>query len=159
MTAKQSSRAAIACLLMLILPLVGCTGSGTPTGQTSESANDSIPEVIAEPDDNDLLRVLQGVWQSEDDNNYSLEITDTQLRHLQNGKAVMESTIDVDGTCRNTVCPDSLDTSDGWCFIEKTPQGRDEQAQCFFVQRCDAGLLQYRLLNGTGKTLSFKKIK
>lgn len=149
----------ILALLSLSL-LVSCknktnTPPPTPGTNTEEATKSSAP------DPNDLLKTLQGLWQSETDPNYTLEIADTQMRHLNGGKQISQSMIDVDGACASSVCkPDGVDTSDGWCFTELTvKEGGKYGAQCNFVIVCDTSRLQYRSLSGTGIELSFKKIQ
>ena len=145
--------------LMSLILLAFCKNTPTPPqAAAAPFSEDSTKSAIADP--NDLLRTLQGRWQSEDDTTYTLEIADTQLRHLNNGKLSHQSMIDVDGACESPVCkPSGVDTSDGWCFTEMTIEGGKYGAQCNFVIVCDTVRLQYRALGGTGKGLSFKKIQ
>lgn len=113
------------------------------------------------PDPNDLLKTLQGKWQSEQDAAYTLEITDTQMRHFYGNKLNHQCSIEIDGACERTDCkPEGVDTSDGWCFREVSEQkAGSNDAQCNFVMVCDTTRLQYRALYGTGQGLSFKKIQ
>ena len=109
--------------LMSLILLAFCKNTPTPPqAAAAPFSEDSTKSAIADP--NDLLRTLQGRWQSEDDTTYTLEIADTQLRHLNNGKLSHQSMIDVDGACESPVCkPSGVDTSDGWCFTEMTIEG------------------------------------
>ncbi len=150
------------CLFITLLGLI-LLGSckNTPSApQGNPGTNTITPGKFSEPDPNDLLHTLQGRWQSEQDAAYILEIDDTQMRHFNGGKLTLESTIDVDGACESAVCkPDSIDTSDGWCFTEMFLTDGKEDAQCNFVMHCDTIRLQYRSLSGNGAGLSFKKIQ
>ncbi len=144
--------------VIVLLMFVSCGPSSDsgpkPPEQTELAAKSSAP------DPNDLLKTLQGVWQSEQDPGYTLEIADTQVRHLNNGQLTYQSMIEVDGACTSPVCkPDGVDTSDGWCFTEMTIEKGKYKAQCNFVTLCDPTRLQYRSLDGTGAGLSFKKIQ
>jgi len=145
--------------LMSLLSLASCknTPSSPPPIQVVNQ-DDSTKSAI--PDPNDLLRTLQGTWQSEQDPGYILEIADTQMRHLNGGKLTLQCMIDVDGACESPVCkPDGVDTSDGWCFTEITGKNGKYDAQCNFVMVCDTAKLQYRSLTSGGAGLSFKKIQ
>lgn len=147
-----------ALLLTGFFCLVSCQNTPQATqsnsSQMAESANKS-----AIPDPNDLLKVLQGNWQSEQDPGYVLEITDTQMTHTRNGSVVHQASLDIDGACQSPVCKaGDVDTSDGWCFTEMSIQKGKYHAECMFVVQCDANRLQYRPLGDTGTGLSFKKI-
>lgn len=142
-----------------VLFLISCKNTPNPP-QTNASSGAENSSKIAEPDPHDLLRTLQGRWQSEQDASYTLEINDGTMRHYIAGKLSQESTIDVDGACESVVCkPDSVDTSDGWCFTEMFITNGKYDAQCNFVTLCDTARLQYRSLSGAGGGLSFKKIQ
>jgi hypothetical protein len=143
-----------------VIALFSCTNTPT-TAQPGAPATGEAASKSSAPDPNDLLKTLQGTWISETDSTYFLEITDTQMQHINNGKVSQQSMIDVDGACESPVCkPDGVDTSDGWCFTEMTvTENGKYAAQCNFVTACDKGKLQYRSLSGTGASLSFKKIR
>jgi hypothetical protein len=147
-------------LLSLSL-LTACKNNpATPPAQTTGTNTEEATKSSA-PDPNDLLKTLQGLWQSEKDPTYTLEIADTQMRHLNGGKLISQSMIDMDVACVSSVCkPEGVDTSDGWCFTEITvKEGGRYGAQCNFVIVCDTTRLQYRSLSGGGNDLSFKKIQ
>ena len=130
------------------------------TAQTTAPVNNDNPSKSSAPDPNDLLKTLQGRWQSEQDPTYTLEISDTQMRHLNGGQLTSQSMIDVDGACESAVCkPEGVDTSDGWCFTEITIESGKYAAHCNFVILCDPTRLQYRALSSAGSGISFKKIQ
>ena len=145
--------------LLSLFSLASCKNTPPPTQPVPVvNSGDSTKSSI--PDPNDLLRTLQGTWQSELDSSYMLEIADTQMRHLNSGKLTLQSMIDVDGACESPVCkPDGVDTSDGWCFTEITAKNGKYDAQCNFVMVCDTSKLQYRSLTSGGAGLTFKKIQ
>ncbi|HLP96750.1 MAG TPA: hypothetical protein VK168_22065 [Saprospiraceae bacterium] len=145
-------------LLATVFSLVSCQNN-TKSAQNGNGANAETSDKAAIPDQNDLLKVLQGRWQSEQDPTYVLEISDTQMTHTQNGTVVQQANLDVDGACQSPVCkPDGVDTSDGWCFTEMTIVEGKYHAECMFVTLCNANQLQYRPLGGAGNGLAFKKI-
>jgi hypothetical protein len=110
---------------------------------------------VSNPDAADLLRVLQGKWQNEQDPSHVLEILDEKMRHLNNGQLSVENMLEIDGKCLSAACKvDSVDTSEGWCFVEK---GQFD-AQCHLVVRCDKQQLQFRALGAANGTLAFKKM-
>ncbi|MBC7775281.1 MAG: hypothetical protein H7246_07570 [Phycisphaerae bacterium] len=146
--------------LLSLLSLASCknTPAAPPKPATPSTSEDSTKS--STPDPNDLLRTLQGRWQSEQDAAYTLEIADIQMRHYNGGQLSYQSTIEVDGACEIYVCKlDSVDTSDGWCFTETTVEQGKNGAQCNFVVVCDTSRLQYRSLSSGGSGLSFKKIQ
>ncbi|MDX1910895.1 MAG: hypothetical protein SFV22_05385 [Saprospiraceae bacterium] len=152
---KQSVVAALALLLLYASCQNNPQAPGKPA--TEEAKNSDIKSA---PDPNDLLRALQGRWQSESDPQYILEIADTQMRHINNGNMTAQSMIDVDGACQSPVCkPGDTDTSDGWCFLEQTIVNGKFEAQCHFVTQCDNQRLHYRDLGAAGGGLAFKKIQ
>ncbi|MBK6994204.1 MAG: hypothetical protein IPH31_04515 [Lewinellaceae bacterium] len=146
-------------VLLSLISLASCKNTPTPPKPDIPVSNeDSTKSSI--PDPNDLLHTLQGRWQNEEDTNYTLEIADTQMRHLKNGKLSYQSMIDIDGACESPVCrPDGEDTSDGWCFTEMTVENGKYGAQCNFVIDCDTSRLRYRSLSGSRIERSFKKIQ
>jgi len=145
--------------LLSLLLLASCKNTPTPPKPPAlVNLEDTTKSSI--PDPNDLLRTLQGRWQSEQDSSYTLEIADTQMRHLNSGNLSYQSMIDVDGACESPVCrTGGVDTSDGWCFTEMTIEQGKYGAQCNFVVVCDTTRLHYRSLSGSGLDLSFKKIR
>lgn len=107
------------------------------------------------PDATDLLKTLQGRWQSAQDATYTLEISDTKMRHFNSGKLTLETDIEMDGSCTTSPCAmDSTDLSDGWCFIEK---GK-EDVQCNIIITCDKEFLKYKAIGAANGLLVFKKL-
>lgn len=142
-----------------ILVFFSCQNTPKSTQATNSPSGESAGKA-AIPDQNDLLKVLQGKWQSEQDPTYVLEISDTQMTHTQNGQVVHQAALDVDGACQSPVCnTEGIDTSDGWCFTEMSIVEGKYHAECMFVTNCSTNALQYRPLGGTGAGLSFKKIQ
>ncbi len=145
--------------LLSLLFFAACNNTPGAAPSPAPNAVEAASKSSA-PDPADLLKTLQGRWQSEQDSTYTLEIADTQMRHLNGGKLTYQSMIDVDGACESSVCKlEGVDTSDGWCFAEMTVEAGKYTAQCNFVNLCDTSRLQYRSLSGTGSGLSFKKIQ
>jgi hypothetical protein len=153
---KQS----VLAVLGLLLLLASCNNTPQPSAGKPASEADKEADIKSLPDPNDLLRVLQGRWQSENDPQYVIEIADTQLRHFNAGNMTSQSMIDVDGACQSPVCQpgEGTDTSDGWCFLEQTIVNGKFEAECHFVIRCDKERLQYRALGAAGAGIVFKKI-
>lgn len=146
--------------LLGLTMLASCQNKSKPDQTQTVNAEDSSATKSAEPDDNDLLRTLEGRWQSEREPGYVLEIADTQASHYRDGVLVLQSMIDVDGACTGAICrPEGVDTSDGWCFTETTITAGKYDPQCHFVTHCDAETLHYRSLSKSGKEYAFKKIQ
>jgi hypothetical protein len=124
------------------------TNSNTPTGLTQDSLNTVIP------DQNDMLMLLRGKWQSETDSAYVVEFTDSTLRHFNNWQMTLETDLEVDAQCENIACQPARDST-GWCFAEKSPL----DTQCNLVLKCDKNTLQYAAIGAANGLLSFKKIK
>jgi hypothetical protein len=105
-------------------------------------------------DANDLLDVLQGRWQSEQDAAYELDISGSQMRHFRDGKLSQTADIEVDASCRSAACATENATAlSGWCFVEKG----QHDAQCCLVTRCDSATLQYRAIGAAGGGLTFRR--
>jgi hypothetical protein len=146
-------------LMAGILTYLACQNN-PKAAESSASSTEGTSKRTAIPDPNDLIKVLQGRWQSEADPNYILEISDTQMTHTQQGKVVHQAAVDVDGACQSPVCkPDSVDTSDGWCFTEMTIVDGKYRAECMFVTTCNTNQLQYKPLGGSGNSQKYKKIQ
>lgn len=153
---KQSLVAAM--VLLLLCASCQNTPSNSPGKTPPEDSKNT--DIKSAPDPNDLLRALQGRWQSESDPQYILEIADTQMRHINNGNMTAQSMLDVDGACQSPICkPGEVDTSDGWCFLEQTIVNGKFEAQCHFVTQCDNERLQFRDLGAAGGGIAFKKIQ
>lgn len=120
--------------------------------QNQAAATQVSEQSKSSPDNNDLLVALQGKWRSETDSTYVLEISDDTLRHINNGKLSVETSIEVDGACVNTACQGS-DAADGWCFLEK---GQFD-IQCHLVLKCNENELKYTAIGAASGQLSFKK--
>lgn len=148
-----------ALLLTGLFCLVSCQNN--PKVVQPTDANSTVgSDKSAIPDPNDLLKVLQGSWQNEQDPAYLLEITDTQMTHTRGGSMVHQASLDIDGACQSPVCKTGdVDTTDGWCFTEMSIQKGKYHAECMFVIQCDENRLQYRPLGDTGSGLTFKKIR
>ncbi len=132
---------------------LACKNSSAPVPvlTTGLARQDSMQ---VEADAIDLLQTLQGKWQSEQDSNYLIEISGDKMKHYNGGQLSVESQIEIDANCRSVACTaDSLETSSGWCFVEK---GQFD-AQCNLILKCDKQLLQYRALGAASPGLSFKK--
>lgn len=144
--------------LLGILSLASC--KNTPNPQKTGTPADKEETPKSGPDPNDLLRAMQGRWQSEQDASYVLEIADTQMRHFNGGNLTQQSNLEVDGACKSNICTqDSADTSDGWCFMETFIQDGKYAFSCHFVVRCDTTQFHYRDLGAAGGGLVFKKIE
>ncbi len=137
--------------IALCITLVACKGNiKTPENQTEKKDTEMIK---SEPDNADLLKVLQGKWQSNQDPNYIIEVIGNRMLHQNNGQPTLETSIEADATCSNAACKiEGADTSDGWCFIEI---GQD--TQCNLVLKCDKTQLHYRALGAT-KDLAFTQV-
>lgn len=134
--------------------LLGCTN--TPKNADGNTAVPDNTEKSAGPDGSDLLRTLQGKWQSERDPSYFIEFEDTRMIHSNSGKITSESEIEIDVLCQSRVCTaDSTDLSEGWCFTEKS--GAEIQCNCVVI--CDKNVLSYRATGAAGGNLNFRRIQ
>jgi len=140
-------------IVALALSLCACgqTLKTTAPATADSSADSSATTLLV--DANDLLDVLQGRWQSEQDATYELEIVGNQVRHLNGGKLTQEIEIEVDATCHSTNCTTNATALSGWCFVEKG----QHDARCCLVTRCDSVTLQYRAIGAAGGGLAFRK--
>lgn len=138
---------------MLVLLFIGAcvnSGGGTSGGDSSQSAQAPSKG----PDGKELLDLLQGKWQSESDATYQLVVRNDSIQHLNDGKLSGVNTLEIDINCENVACKtDSINTSDGWCFLEK---GQFD-IQCNLVLKADAKQLEYRALGAAGGSLVFRK--
>ncbi len=125
--------------------------------------NNSIPKpqpinqdslTTANPDNNDMLLLLRGKWQSEADSAYVVEFTDSTLRHFNNSQLTHETMLELDAQCENVACQPARDST-GWCFLEK---GQSD-IQCNLVMKCDKNNLKFAAVGAANGLLSFKKLK
>lgn len=142
---------------LLWLPLLLCMvwacvqNSPKNSGSNPDKVSEDLPETG--PDATDLLRVIQGKWQNEQDPGYYLEIVDTDMKQYRNGQLTRESQIVVDGACTTLECKtDTTDLTDGWCFKEKS----GNETVCRQVKSCDKTHLKF-IMVGTHDLLSFVK--
>ncbi len=141
-------------LCSLVLAVMACTNTTTSANATGTPITSQSDSLVSNPDAADLLQTLQGKWQSVDDPTYVVEIVGDKMTHYNDGKASVESEIEVDAGCLSNACKvDSTDLSDGWCFVEK---GQFD-AQCNLVLKCDKQALQYRAIGAANATLRFTK--
>lgn len=134
--------------------LFSCTN--TPKNADGSTAATTDVEKSAGPDGSDLLRTLQGKWQSERDPSYYIEFADTRMIHFNGGKVTAESDIEVDVMCQSKVCTaDSTDLSEGWCFTERS--GSELQCNCVLI--CDKTTLSYIAIGAAGGNLNFRRVQ
>jgi hypothetical protein len=139
--------------LAFLTGLLACNNLSTKNTNNKNSDNNDVPQSTG-PDASDLLKTLQGTWQSQHDSTYVLEILDTKMRHLLQGKLSAENDIEIDGSCLGTPCKqDSTILSDGWCFMEKG----QNKVQCYIILACDKDSLRYRAIGDENGILIFKK--
>lgn len=86
--------------------ILGCTN--TPKNADGSTATPTDIEKSAGPDGSDLLRTLQGKWQSERDPSYYIEFADTRMIHFNGGKVTAESDIEVDVMCQSKSVPQTV---------------------------------------------------
>lgn len=140
----------------LLIPLffIACQGGAKPQPNPENTAATIDTALIARPDGQDLLKLLQGKWQSETDSVYQLEIIDSLVLHRYAGQVQLQASIEIDAACSNSACVAEGLPNDGWCFIEKSSAG----AQCMLILKCDEKMLEMRALGAANSQLSFKKL-
>lgn len=139
---------------LALLSIAACVRNSGKSAATNESQAPQSASVG--PDNQELLNLLQGKWQSETDAGYQLLISNDTMQHLNNGQTSGVSTLEIDVNCQNTACKtDSIDTSDGWCILEKGAA----DIQCNLVLKADTARLEYRALGAAGGGLHFRKIR
>jgi hypothetical protein len=137
---------------LALATLLGCTN--TPKNTDGTMSSPSEVEKSAGPDGSDLLRTLQGKWQSERDPSYVIEFADTRMIHTNSGRVTYESEIEIDVLCQSKVCTaDSTDLSEGWCFTERS--GSELQCNCVLI--CDKTTLSYIAIGAAGGNLNFRR--
>lgn len=143
--------------LLIFCAIVVSIAACKPSNAKNTEANTAVDVPASSgPDDADLLRTLQGRWQSDQDSTYVVEFDDTRMLYYQSGNLTAESEIEVDGQCQNSPCKaDSTDLTDGWCFQEK---GKFD-VQCNIVMECDKTHLKYGKLGADTPPASFKKVR
>lgn len=140
--------------VLIVLSIVACLRNSGKSAAANELQ--AIQSASTGPDSQELLKMLQGKWQSETDAGYLLLISNDTMQHLNNGQTSGISTLEIDVNCQNTACKtDSIDTSDGWCILEK---GQFD-IQCNLVLKADTARLEYRALGAAGGGLHFRKIR
>ncbi len=140
--------------LIIFSCCLGACKNNTSSANTLGGTQTPRDSTLAEPDASDLLQILQGKWQSAQDSTYFIEIAGSKMRHYNNNQMSLETDIEIDGNCLSNACQvDSLDTENGWCFVEK---GQFD-AQCNLILKCDKEVLQYRALGAANPALVFRK--
>lgn len=99
---------------------------------------------------------LSGRWRSVSDPTYEIEFVGDQMTHINEGKIVATSTIEMDLECANIACEVGEDDLSGsWCFLEKG----EFDIQCNFILSYDQSSLVYSAIGATGKQLEFTRVK
>ncbi|MEZ4966970.1 MAG: hypothetical protein R2791_17135 [Saprospiraceae bacterium] len=111
--------------------------------------------LVTGPPTGDLLEVLQGRWQNEQDTAYFIEFSGNRMKRIEHDSVSEGCNIKVYIDCPADLCKvDSLTASEGWCFVEM----RENGDRCMQILNCDTEHLQFRPLDGDSLILSFKKI-
>ncbi|MBL7827125.1 MAG: hypothetical protein JNJ57_10870 [Saprospiraceae bacterium] len=134
--------------------LIACQQS-TPK-PTTENQTTAEDRQSTGPDAADLLRTLQGRWQSEKEPDQIIEFADTKMRHISNNQPSPETEIEISSDCRSAACKtDTSDFADGWCFLEK---GQFD-VQCYLVISCSKTELKYAAIGVENGLRIFRKIE
>ncbi len=140
--------------LLAVLSFIYACTSPSPSNTNQQGASLELPQSTG-PDGSDLLRTLEGRWQSLNDSNATIEFADTKMRRYEQGVMNTEADIEIDGTCSTQPCQlDSTDLLDGWCFMEKGPTG----TSCFIVVECNKEFLKYSPVATPNLVQVFKKL-
>lgn len=141
-------------VLIALAIMTACSQSGSKSAGNNPKADTEVPQTTG-PDGADLLRALQGRWQSAADANYVMEVTDDRIKYWTNGQVNSETVIEIDSPCQTVACKtDTTDLTDGWCFVEK---GKFD-AQCVLVMACDKSMLKFSYIGATAPPSVFNKI-
>ena len=134
----------------------GCKPGDANRQSLQSPAASETPDSLssANPDQEEMLSLLQGAWQNEQDSTDLLVFNGAKMRHIRDSTAVTEKEIDIDASCSNTACNPARGSA-GWCFTELS----DFDAQCNLVVRCDSALLQFSPVGVENATRSYKKKK
>lgn len=127
--------------LLLSLILLYCLslcwtacGGGNPGTTPNQTPGQNLAPLSVKPDNNDLIRALQGKWKNETNPTVWIEITGNKLKHWNGDQISAESEIEADGPCESLPCrTDSTVLADGWCFTEKG----EFDVVCYRVLQCD----------------------
>ena len=148
----MNSNLIITAFIFIFFNLVACVDTAVKPSTNASNLTEA-QKTAATPDAGDLLELLQGKWQSEQDPTYQIEFVDSLLRHINGGKLTIESGVTVDGNCASSICEAAANSPEGWCFQEKA----GEDTQCNLVLQCTHDTLRYRALGAAGGDLIFKK--
>ncbi len=140
--------------LLAVLTFVYACKNTNPNNAQQQETNSELSKSTG-PDGSDLLKTLEGRWESQDDATLTLEFADTKMRRFKHGGVIAESDILIDVNCETTPC--QLDSSlliDGWCFMEKGISS----SQCYIVLDCNKEFLKYSPVATPKLVQVFKKL-
>ncbi len=150
----KSYRLAFVPVLFLALLHFSCRNGTNQTAQQENNVAKIDSSMVAIPDPQDLLAILNGNWQNESDPADQIWIADSLITHVRNGQPMEKNTIEIDASCTARSCSSGDQPEDGWCFVEKTPSGE----RCMMVLKCNKKMLQIRPLGMAAQELLFRRL-
>ncbi len=131
------------------------SSSATTTATTLAPNAEPAPAQTSEgPPADELLDLLRGRWQSEEDAAYVLDIRNSYMKRMLGSQVLEESELQAFSNCDSIPCTTGEPAASGWCFTEKSANGE----QCNRVLKCDNALLQFETV-GKSEVFKFKKIQ
>jgi hypothetical protein len=131
------------------------SSSATTTATTLAPPVESAPTQVSEgPATEELLNLLRGRWQNEEDAAYVLDIRNGFMKRMLGSQILEESELQAFSNCDSIPCTTEKSAAPGWCFTETS--ANDEQ--CHRVVKCDNSLLQFETV-GKSELFKFKKIQ
>ncbi len=122
------------------------------TPKSDEAADTPANTMTMAPSDA-LYKQLEGTWQSDDDAKNKIQFAGAKFLRFTDGAKVSEEDLRVHQPCIG-VCAEGRNLGNSACFITVGT----EMVGCYLIVKVDANTLQYFVMDGSAKTLSFTKI-
>lgn len=143
-------------LLLFLLILGICSCNNRPAANDANDLEEAldVPPTAQATVKPALLTLLEGRWQSTEDDKNIIEIKGSNFINYYNGNEVSKEELRVFEQCQGA-CATGQDLGDTACFMTKTAQ----DSSCYVLVSLDENTLKYALLGGTGNTLEFSRVK
>lgn len=120
----------------------------------SEEVTDTPANTMTMAPSDALYKQLEGTWQSDEDAKSKIQFAGAKFLRFTNGVKVSEEDLRVHQPCIG-VCAEGRNLGNSGCFITVGT----EMVGCYLIMKVDVNTLQYFVMDGSAKTLSFTKVK
>lgn len=141
----------IAIALVLAGVFVACQSSDSDPKSFISKADNELDQMKAFAE---LSEKMQGTWRSDDDSKSELKIEADHVTSFYDGKETTRERFSWQINCNRACGQEGQDFSNLQCFSLEGSEG----STCYALLKVSNKNIQYSLLGGAGKTLSYSKV-